>query len=401
MQKENKILPWVAIVALAIFIYIIDINKKSADTPIIFSPREMLDNLWHDYKNNYLEAGSGRTLDKQRDNITTSEGQSYTMLRAVWMDDKEIFDKNWDWTKKNLMREDYLFAWVYGRKPDGSYGILESQGGKNTASDADIDIALSLIFAYSRWHDKTYLEEAVNTINSIWEHEVFYISGKPYLSSSDHQPAKDEFILVNPSYLAPYAFRIFAEIDPKHDWKGLLDSSYALILRSMTANLDKAKSASLPPNWTQINVKTGKITVPSQNSELSSAFGYDAMRLPWRIALDWSWYKDNRDLLILKELKFLNDEWKSKNVLASTYSHDGRVVYSNESPAMYGASIGFFLAAGDENAKEIYNEKLLPLYNPDKRSWARPLGYYDSNWAWFGMALYNNTLPNLYDLNFD
>jgi hypothetical protein len=35
------------------------------------------------------------------------------------------------------------------------------------------------------------------------------------------------------------------------------------------------------------------------------------------------------------------------------------------------------------------------LFSPDSNTWKITLGYYDDNWAWFGIALYNNLLPNL------
>jgi hypothetical protein len=35
------------------------------------------------------------------------------------------------------------------------------------------------------------------------------------------------------------------------------------------------------------------------------------------------------------------------------------------------------------------------LFNPDTNTWKEELSYYDNNWAWFGIALYNNLLPNL------
>jgi hypothetical protein len=48
-----------------------------------------------------------------------------------------------------------------------------------------------------------------------------------------------------------------------------------------------------------------------------------------------------------------------------------------------------------ETAEAIYNNKLQLLFNPDTNSWKVKLGYYDDNWAWFGIALYNSMLPNL------
>ena len=105
---------------------------------LTFSPTELLAATWQSYKALYVDA-TYRTIDKQR-GVTTSEGQSYTMLRAVWMGDKATFDGSWKWTRENLAREtDNLFAWLWGAKSDGTNGVLSP----NSASDADSDIALA------------------------------------------------------------------------------------------------------------------------------------------------------------------------------------------------------------------------------------------------------------------
>ncbi len=86
-------------------------NSQKRQVPIVFSPRAMLDALWGTYKKEYIS--NGRAIDRQRGDITTSEGQSYSMLRAVWLDDRSSFDESWEWTKTNLKRsDDHLFAWM-------------------------------------------------------------------------------------------------------------------------------------------------------------------------------------------------------------------------------------------------------------------------------------------------
>ncbi len=138
-SAKNKIAGY-SLIALAVIMLSVVWYKNSphGGIPIIFSDKNMLGYLWDDYKAEYIEAGTGRAVDKQQGNITTSEGQSYTMLRAVWMDDKPTFDLAYKWTNENLKRkEDHLFAWLFGKKADGTYGVLTDKGGYNTASDAD------------------------------------------------------------------------------------------------------------------------------------------------------------------------------------------------------------------------------------------------------------------------
>jgi endoglucanase len=200
--------------------------------------------------------------------------------------------------------------------------------------------------------------------------------------------------VVNPSYFAPYAFRIFAEIDPTHDWKGLVDTSYEVLEKSMAATLDKSKSAGLPPDWMTISRTDASVHIPQGGAKTN--FGYDALRMPWRIGLDWIWYKEPRAQKLLTSMDFLGDEWKRDSMLHAEYAHDGEVINLAESPAMYGGTIAYFMAEDPQMAKVIYETKLQGLYSHDTSSWKVSLGYYDSNWAWFGIALYNNELPNLW-----
>ena len=370
------------------------LRSSAARIPLSFSSRAMSNALWESYKKTYVD-DAGRTYDPSRDNITTSEGQSYTMLRAVLVDDKETFDKSFKWTQKNLAREnDSLFAWKYGKRSDGTYGILAG-GGYNTASDADTDIALSLIFAYSRWQEPQYLKSAVNIINDIWDLEVIPVGGKPYLAANNVEKNYDkQFIVLNPSYYAPYAYRIFSKIDQSHPWMELVDTSYDVITESIGSNLDKSASAELIPDWVVLDTISGKISA-LQGTDLTTNYSYDAMRLPWRLALDWKWNKEPRAKAILSRNKFLLEDWQKNERLNSTYDHSGAVIHKNESPAIYGGTIGYFLVTDPSIAKEIYRKKLLILFDPNNNTWKESLSYYDDNWVWFGMALYNDQFTDL------
>jgi endoglucanase len=364
-------------------------------TPLVFSPTQVLGATWRLYKDYYVERDSGRVMDLSRDSVTTSEGESYAMLRAVWQSDKASFDRSWQWTKDNLLHDnDWLSSWLFGQRKDGSYGVLTDQGGEHAASDADQDIALSLIFAYSRWQDPNYIGEARRVLDDIWDKEVLVINGKPYLLANDLEKSSGSpTAVVNPSYLAPYAYRIFALVDSAHPWGQLVDTSYDVIGRSMDQTLGKNISAVLPPDWVRINKKTGEIVPPG--GDLTTNFGYDALRTPWRLALDYQWYGDPRAKDLLSKMSFLSEEWKDNGAIKSTYDHDGAVVADYESPAMYGGAIGALMVTDPAAAKNVYDTKLGFLYNSDTNDWKQRLSYYDDNWAWFGIGFYNHLLPNL------
>ena len=93
---------------------------------------------------------------------------------------------------------------------------------------------------------------------------------------------------------------------------------------------------------------------------------------------------------------FLDSEWKACQTIHDIYAHNGNVVDFSEAPSTYGASLPALVAVNGADADAMYNSKLVALYDPDTQDWKQVLDYYDDNWAWFGMALYNNELPNLW-----
>ncbi|HEY0908468.1 MAG TPA: glycosyl hydrolase family 8 [Candidatus Paceibacterota bacterium] len=387
----------VALIGLGVLIfagvlYLHSINPGAKEP---FSKSEMLGYIWKNYKEEYVEKDTYRTLDRQQNDITTSEGQAYTMLRAVWMDDKQTFDGAFKWANDNLGRSsDNLYSWLFGKRADGTFGVLDDRGGENTASDADADIALALIFAYNRWGDQNYLTSAQAIIDDIWDFEVVSVKGIPYMAANDLERLSKEKIIVNPSYLSPGAYRIFAKYDTDHDWLAVVDSSYNL-LTSVTQNrLDTQTSAAIPPDWVVISRETGN-AIDSGNANLSTNFGYEALRVPWRIALDYTWFKDDAPKIYLSRLGFLASEWREKGRLASVYKHDGSPVAVDQVPAMYAGTLGYFMIQQPDLAKEIYEQKLLFLFDLDTNDWKTRLSYYDDNIVWFGMALYNDLSPNL------
>lgn len=377
------------VVAVAIFGVLWYKNRPGASIPLVFSTRAMFSTIWDNYKTHYVEKDTFRTINLQQDNITTSEGQSYTLLRAVWMDDQTTFDGALKWSKDNLWRkEDKLFSWLFGRDADGKYRVLTEKGGYNSASDADVDIALALIFAYNRWHREQYRGDALSILKDIWEKEVVIINGIPYLTANNVEKFTSEKVILNPSYFAPYAFRIFAQFDvgsTERDWIKLVDSSYDVLEKIGTP---------LPPDWVTIDKTTGELA-PSQTEGLTTNYGFDAMRVPWRIALDYQWNKEPRAKTYLDKLTFLGDEWGRKKKLSAIYTHSGQVVNDAEVPAMYATALGYFMTSDPEQAEEVYDTKLKSLYNPDTNSWKKLLSYYDDNWVWFGIGLYNNYLQPL------
>ena len=356
--------------------------------------KKILDLLWANYKSQYIDKESGRAIDEQSKGITTSEGQSYSMLRSVISNDKSTFDKSWHWTKNNLKRsEDNLFSWKWGERKDSSYGILYDVDGQNVAFDADIDIAYSLILANKKWNNKEYLDESRLIIKDIWSKAVVVSNpGKLILASNDLEKKYNKSkIVVNPSYFSTYAFHAFAKITPELEWNRLADDCYFLLNKINDTKLVNDKPTLLPPDWLNIDKENLSITTTESNK---TVFGYDAVRIPWRVALDYSLNKNDNALNYLKKLSFLSQEYQNKGMIYSVYDATGNVVENSESLWVYSTLLEYFNLVDNSKSQQILESKILSKLQSKNY---KNLNYYEANWVWFGLALHYNYFTQIVD----
>src|SRR5215470_5089229 len=61
----------------------------------------ILKESWDAYSQRFIQK-DGRVIDYSAAGISTSEGQAYAMLRAVWIGDRDNFDKTFNWALNNL-----------------------------------------------------------------------------------------------------------------------------------------------------------------------------------------------------------------------------------------------------------------------------------------------------------
>jgi endoglucanase len=351
--------------------------------------KALIKTLWENYKKEYIDSVSFRIVDKQKDGITTSEGQSYGMLMSMWMDDRPTFDNVWKWTQNNLQKPNTnSFSWLWGKNSLGEYKVLVEQGGDNVATDGDIDIAFALIKASQKWSNPQYLESAKLIMKDIWTNEVIITkNGKYLLVANDLEKKYNKpDVLVNPSYFNTAAFHEFARVTSDDNWNRLSVDSYEFLEKSSENVLDSSKSVFLPPDWVLVNTETSTIK-PTGNNDFSTRYSYDAARIPWRIALDYKLNKTKKADEYLKKLSFLNKELNSKNLIYSSYNHDGTVYGNYESKFMYATSLGYFMNFEPASANNIVQQKLSNTQILNEK-----MSYYDSSWVFFGLALYHDSL---------
>ncbi len=344
---------------------------------------------WQYYKAHFIMP-AGNVVDASQGSITTSEGQSYAMLRAVMMGDQSNFNNIWAWTQDHLeyRTNDKLFSWLWSK--NATTGVYQV-GDSNTATDADEDIALSLVLASKEWNDPTYLAQAMPIIDDIWSKEVVPINGHYYLASSVSSERPDG-LLVDPSYIAPATYKIFGIIDPSHPWDTLSNDSYAFL--NELAN-QPGNTSHLPPNnviVTPHGAIESAITYAGSGSE---DYGYDAFRVLWRVALDSVWFNDPQAQQYLSKVTpFFISKINEGKLPGTVIDLKGNDISTPDSLATDAGMVAALSITDPSEANTLYSSIYADNYNQNGY-WGDPTNYYNENWAWFMEALHTDqfTMP--------
>ena len=222
---------------------------------------------WNDFAGRFIQA-DGRVIDITFDRKSTSEGQSYGLFFALVANQRAQFDTLLKWTSDNLAAGQLgnkLPAWLWGLRDDGSWGVKD----QNSASDADLWIAYTLLEAARLWKAPDYADTGRKLLAQIRRHEIAQAgSAGPVLL-----PAPIGFTLdkgrfrIDPSYLPDFMFRYLAAIDPDGPWQLVWDGYVRMA--------PKIFSAGVAPDLFVVD-STGRV-MPDSEREPSGS--YDAIRV--------------------------------------------------------------------------------------------------------------------------
>lgn len=178
---------------------------------------------WNDFAGRFVQA-DGRVVDITFERKSTSEGQSYGLFFALVANRRTQFDSILKWTSDNLAAGQLgnkLPAWLWGLRDDGSWGVKD----ENSASDADLWMAYSLLEAARLWKAPGYADTGRKLLAQIRRHEVAQAgSAGPVLLPGAVGFALDkERFRINPSYLPDFMFRYLAAADPHGPWQAIWD----------------------------------------------------------------------------------------------------------------------------------------------------------------------------------
>jgi endoglucanase len=358
--------------------------KSTPSLPKSTANRELLEESWNIYRQQFIQA-DGRVIDYQDSDRSTSEGQAYAMLRAIIIDDPTTFALTLDWAEKNLHRlsdtgvhSDQLWAWKWGQSKPGKWGPID----KNFASDADIDAITALILASRRWNQPEYLKLARRKLKDLWYFSTIEVpGGKRYLlpGPAEAFSPTPTTIYLNPSYFAPYAFRLFAQVDKDRDWMSLVKSSYEALQES-----SKVSAVGLPSDWIALDTQTGKFqAIPAQNN-LQSVYSFDAYRVWWRVAWDAAWFNaPEAEKYLRTATKHLEKQWREQKRLPARIDLQGKPTVNYEATSQYAMLYPAFRLINPDIAEQLLQEKLLTTYQ--QGIWDDQSAYYTQNLAWIGI----------------
>ncbi len=218
--------------------------------------------LWERFAQVHISA-DGRVIDYNRkDRATTSEGQSYALFFALLAGDRARFARLLQWTENNLSagRLDHgLPAWLWGRRPDGSWGVLDD----NSASDADAWMAYALLEAGRLWQQPRYRALGQALLQNIRKLESLRLPGLGWviLPGRHGFHGQDGTVRLNPSYPVLFHWRRFAVEDGW--WAGLVPATVRLLQQSAPRGLS--------PDWAQYRL--------GQGVQPGATGSYDAIRV--------------------------------------------------------------------------------------------------------------------------
>ncbi|MBN1626393.1 MAG: beta-glucanase [Deltaproteobacteria bacterium] len=294
--------------------------------------------------------------------ICVSEGLGYGMIITAIMagydaDAKSYFDGMYRFYKSHPSSiNPLLMAW---EQIDGC--ITNPDGGGDSASDGDMDIAYALLLANRQWGndgDINYLEEAKKIIAAIMQDEVnpetFTVKPGDWADSSQplyyYSTRTSDFIMDH--------FRAFTEFSADQDWNKVIDTCYVLINSIQT---DYSPATGLIPDFI---INCDSAPVPAEEnfleSEYDGAYYYNACRDPWRIATDYLISGDARGKNALNAINswLIASTGGNPENIKSGYLLDGTQIGGYQDVAFIGA---FAVSAMLETQNQQWLDKLFEL----------------------------------------
>lgn len=300
----------------------------------------------------YVKSNNG-----QGTTTALSEGQGYGMLATVLAAKKgakthAIFNQMYKYYRAHrVSSKTPLMQWQQTKRA----GKMTSVGSqRNSATDGDLDIAYALILADKQWGSKhtNYRAAAKKLIKAIKQKEINHTTYLPTMgnwATNSYDLSK-----LRTSDLMTGYFKTFAKYTHDKTWTKVAKRSQTAVKK-----LSARHRTGLFPDFilaTRASIKLKAVKPYSIESATDNQVGYNANRVPWRLAQTYKLSKNKTTKkALLKQLKFFN----KKSKVTAVYTLGGKAVNHYENTA-FTAPVHFAAKTMKQNALKKRTAKQLP-----------------------------------------
>ncbi len=301
-----------------------------------------------------------------------SEGMSYGMMIAVMLDQKEAFDRLWNWANTHMRhasggRAGY-FAWHCDYEGN--------QLSEASASDGEEWFAMALYFASGRWGNGegifNYRAQADKLL-----HDMLHKQGpEGYLKSIFHKKELQPVFVphgkyaefTDPSYHLPAFTNLWAKWAPKDNQTWIKSTETSRTFFHKAAH----SSTGLMPDYAHFD---GSPRLEDDHKD----FRFDAWRTISNVALDWAWNRadpwqvDQTDRVLSFLLTHFDD-------LPNQFAIDGTPLSNETSPGLYAMAATGALATSNPELAKPFVQYLWDVELPEGK-WR----YYDGLMYFLGL----------------
>jgi endo-1,4-beta-D-glucanase Y len=333
--------------------------------------------FWNHYAGHFISA-EGRVIDPDRNQMTTSEGQSYAMFFALVADDVASFERLTSWTENNLAKGDLannLPSWSWGKSDDGSWHVLD----QNSAADSDLWIAYDLLQAGTLWQKPAYVRTGKSLLANIAREEVAQLPhvGPVLMPGRVDLFAKDNRWILNPSYSPLPLLCAAAHAAPAGPWTQMASA--------LPEWLQRASPAGFAMDWVAYEASSGFSPVGGPGDGAHPARGsYDAIRVYlWAGMTSKTTPTAPRMLDIFSPMARL---MRTNPIPPEAISPAGTVLSNAAPPGFSAALVPFLFSSGDNTPAAAQLHLVEADFDHETGLLGLPPRYYDQNLALFALG---------------
>jgi endo-1,4-beta-D-glucanase Y len=274
--------------------------------------------------------------------VSSSEGHGYGMLSTVLMagydaNARLYFDGLYRFFKAHgSVNNANLMAWQQVKNSSGQI-VDNPDGGNDSATDGDMDIAYALLLADKQWGSTgaiNYLAQAKSTIAAILSKDVnsteWILKLGDWATNSDSTYGKGTRLS---DYMLSH-LKSFGAASGNASWTSVVDKSYVIINQLYT---NKSPNTGLMPDFA---VYSGGVYVPAPSGFLEGSndgkYYWNSCRTPWRIPVDNLLTGDTRAVAQLTKLNawIRTKTSNNPNNIISGYNLSGTVISGESENSM-------------------------------------------------------------------